>query len=143
MGADLFDGDVDAAPEPATPATDPPAASELNGEAKDVPAADEPAADPPADDDEWTHETIVFLGDTLEVRKPTQQALAAFSLATSKHVTPQMRNDMTGLFITRHLSEESYSRVFSRLMDPDDEEYTLESIGALMKSIVELATPAS
>ena len=108
----------------------------------DEPAGDElevtaPASDEPA---EWTHETIEFLGDTLQVRKPTQQAMAAFSLATSKYVTPQVRNDMTGMFISRHMSPDSYSQVFSRLMDPDDEDYTVDSIGALMRTIVELAS---
>lgn len=86
----------------------------------------------------WPHQTIEFLGDTLEVRKPTEQALAAYSLASSKYVSMTTRNDMTGLFIARHLSPDSYERVFSRLMDPDDHEYTIDSIGQLMRSIVEL-----
>ena len=115
---------------------------ELDG--ADVPAED----DRPLDVDveatteapEWTHETVEFLGDTLQVRKPTQQAMAAFSLSTSKYVAAQMRNDMTGLFISRHLSPSSYERVFGRLMDPDDESYTVETIGNLMRAIVELTT---
>lgn len=92
----------------------------------------------PEAEDTWKHETIEFLGDTLNVRKPTEQALAAYSLASSKYVAMNIRNDMTGLFIARHLSPESYERVFSRLMDPDDPEYTLDTIGALMRSVVEL-----
>lgn len=89
--------------------------------------------------DEWAHEWIEFGGDRLSVRKPTQQALAAYSLAMSKFVPSQMRNDITGLFISRHMSPESYERVFSRLMDPDDTEYTVSTIGEVMKQIVELA----
>lgn len=82
---------------------------------------------------------IVFKGDKLGVKIPTQQALAAFSLSTSKYVDSSVRNDMTGLFISRHLSPDSYAQVFSRLMDPDDEEYSVESIGELMRAIVELS----
>ena len=101
-------------------------------------AVDDSVVVEPEDDDAWTHEKIEFLGDTLEVRKPTEQALAAYSLATSKYVSMQIRNDMTGLFISRHLSPASYERVFSRLMDPDDDQYTIETIGLLMRSVVEL-----
>ena len=83
--------------------------------------------------------TLEFKGDTLQVRVPSQQALAAFSLSTSKYISSQTRNDMTGMFINRHLSPESYEQVFSRLMDPDDNDYTIETIGELMRSIVELS----
>lgn len=86
-----------------------------------------------------SYESLSFKGDDLQVRVPSQQALAAFSLSTSKYISSQVRNDMTGMFINRHLSPESYEQVFSRLMDPDDEDYTVESIGELMRSIVELS----
>jgi len=82
---------------------------------------------------------LEFNGDTLQVRPPSQQALAAFSLGTSKHVPSNTRNDLTGLFISRHLSPESYERVFDRLMNPEDPDYTIDSIGELMRSIVELS----
>lgn len=86
-----------------------------------------------------SYRELEFKGDSLQVRKPSVQALAAFSLATSKYVNSQIRNDMTGMFINRHLSPESYERVFSRLMDPDDDSYTVESIGELMRGVVELS----
>ena len=82
---------------------------------------------------------LEFNGDTLLVRSPSQQALAAFSLGTSKHVPSNMRNDLTGLFISNHLAPASYERVFSRLMDPDDLSYDINSIGDLMRTIVELS----
>ena len=82
---------------------------------------------------------LEFNGDTLLVRSPSQQALAAFSLGTSKHVPSNMRNDLTGLFISNHLAPASYERVFSRLMDPTDDQYDVESIGTLMRLIVELS----
>jgi hypothetical protein len=92
-----------------------------------------------AEDDVATKfQELEFKGDTLHARKPTQQALAAFTLATSKYVSTTMRNDMTGLFISRHLSPESYEQVFSRLMDPDDPDYTVETIGELMRGVVDL-----
>lgn len=98
------------------------------------------ADDAPADDaDETSYRDMTFKGDKLSVRVPSQQALAAFSLSTSKHIGSNVRNDMTGLFINRHLSPEAYEQVFSRLMDPDDGDYTVESIGELMRAIVELA----
>lgn len=87
-------------------------------------------------DEPWDHETIEFRGDTLNVRKPTDQALAGLSLSSSKYVKMTIRNDITGLFIARHLSPQSYDRVFSRLMDPDDENYTVETIGELMGAVV-------
>lgn len=96
-----------------------------------------------ADTDDDTPDTdytnLEYKGDKLQVRIPTQQALAAFSLSTSKYISGQVRNDMTGMFINRHLSPESYEQVFSRLMDPDDDDYTVESIGELMRHIVELS----
>lgn len=87
------------------------------------------------EDDGWRE--LEFHGDTLKVRPPTQQALAAFSLGTSKHVPSNTRNDLTGLFISRHLSPESYERVFDRLMDPEDSSYDINSIGELMRLVVE------
>jgi len=89
------------------------------------------------DDAGWRE--LEFNGDTLKVRPPSQQALAAFSLGTSKHVPSNTRNDLTGLFISRHLSPESYERVFDRLMNPEDPDYTIDSIGELMRAIVELS----
>lgn len=87
-------------------------------------------------DEPWDHETIDFRGDHLNVRKPTNQALAGLSLSSSKYVKMTTRNDITGLFIARHLSAQSYDRVFARLMDPDDPDYTVETIGELMGAIV-------
>ena len=92
-----------------------------------------------AEDAETSYSTLEYKGDKLQVRSPSQQALAAFSLSTSKYISSQVRNDMTGMFINNHLSPESYERVFSRLMDPDDDGYTVESIGELMRAIVELS----
>jgi len=114
----------------------------------DVPteeAVDEAVAAVAAGDEneEWEHEVIEFAGDTLHVRKPTQQALAAFSLASSKYVPTNVRTDMTGLFMVRHLSPDSYNRVFERLMDPDDSDYTLETIGKLVGAITESGKSAT
>lgn len=85
---------------------------------------------------DWPHARLNFMGDELGIRKPTQQALAGFSLASSKYVRMETKNDITGLFIARHLSPVSYGRVFSRLMDPDDTAYTVDTIGELMKAVV-------
>lgn len=86
---------------------------------------------------DWKHGSIEFEGDTLNIRKPTEQALTGFSLASSKFVPPSTRNDIAGLFVARHLSPLSYDQVMSRLMDPDDPDYTEETVGELMRLIVE------
>ncbi|UXE04400.1 tail assembly chaperone [Mycobacterium phage Funsized] len=90
----------------------------------------------------WAHGTLEFKGDTLGIRLPTRQALAAFSLASSKYVSLPVKNDLTGLFIARHLSPESYGRVFSRLMDPDEDDYDVETVGELFNAIVTAAVDA-
>lgn len=86
--------------------------------------------------EEWKYDYLEFQGDKLGIRLPTRQALAAFSLASSKYVSMGVKNDLTGLFIARHLSPESYGRVFSRLMDPDDAEYDVDTVGELFNAIV-------
>lgn len=83
----------------------------------------------------WEHQSLEFYGDKLEVRKPTQQALAAFGLASGKYVPAEIQNNFVGLFVKRHLSDESFERVFVRLLDPDDTEYTPKTIGELMRAI--------
>ncbi|ABD58141.1 hypothetical protein PBI_COOPER_24 [Mycobacterium phage Cooper] len=84
----------------------------------------------------WDYDYLEFEGDKLGIRLPTRQALAAFSLASSKYVSMGVKNDLTGLFIARHLSPESYGRVFSRLMDPDDAAYDVDTVGELFNAIV-------
>lgn len=87
----------------------------------------------------WEHDWLEFKGDKLGIRLPTRQALTAFSLASSKYVDMQVKNDLTGLFIARHLSPESYGRVFSRLIDPDENDYTVDAVGELFNAIVTAA----
>lgn len=86
--------------------------------------------------EKWDHDWLDFKGDKLGIRVPTRQALAAFSLASGKYVDIGVKNDLTGLFIARHLSPESYGRVFSRLMDPDEVDYTVDTVGELFNAIV-------
>lgn len=118
---------------------------------KSTPAA-VPAAEPAPEettatsgnqlDPDWPHERLEFLGDDLAVRVPTQQALAGFSLASSKYVPTEIKNDMTGLFISEHLGPDTYGRLMTRLMDPDDPDYTVETIGQIMREIVMLSVNA-
>lgn len=126
-----------------TPSTDS-AFVELAGDPAPAPApAPQPAAsEPPAPelDPDWPYERMEFLGDDLAVRVPTEQALAGFSLASSRYVPIEVRNDMTGLFISEHLGPETYGRLMRRLMDPDDPDYTTETIGRIMREIVTLRT---
>lgn len=87
-------------------------------------------------EDTWPHELLEFKGDTLQVRAPSDQALTAFSLASGRFVPMEIKNDIVGLFVSKHLSLQSYGHVFARLMDPDDEGYNPETIGELMRAIV-------
>lgn len=85
----------------------------------------------------WPHLTMEFYGDTLEVRSPSDQALAAFSLASGKYIPPQIQNNIIGLFVVKHLSEASYGRVNERMLDPDEPDYTAKTLGELMRKISE------
>lgn len=90
----------------------------------------------------WPYDMLEFKGDLLGIRLPDRKALAAFSLASSKYVSLGVKNDLTGLFIARHLSPESYGRVFSRLMDPDEDDYDVDTVGELFNAIVTAAVDA-
>lgn len=101
-----------------------------------------PAEDLPDLDPGWEHDRLELFGDNLAVRAPTQQALAGFSLSSSKYVPAEVKNDMTGLFIVEHLGPDSYGRIMQRLMNGDDENYTTETIGLIMRAIVDLTVSA-
>lgn len=92
--------------------------------------------------EQWPHDYLNFEGDKLEVRLPSEQALSAFSIGVSKYMPAEVQNDMVGLFIAKHLSPGSYSRVFARMMDPDDTTYTNQTIGQLMSSLSRAAMEA-
>lgn len=111
-------------------------------EKENLPATTDVDEDSPELDPDWDHDRITFANDDLAVRAPTSQALAGFSLASSKYVDASIRNDMTGLFIVEHLGPDSYGRVMRRLMDGDDPDYDADTIGVLMREIVMLTTRA-
>lgn len=85
--------------------------------------------------EQWPHDYLQFEGDRLEVRLPTEQALSAFSISVSKYMPAEVQNDMVGLFISKHLSPESYTHVLARMMDPDEPTYTNKTIGLLMGAV--------
>jgi hypothetical protein len=89
---------------------------------------------------DWPHQWIEFQGDRLAVRKPTTQAIAAYSLSLSRFVAPQIQNEISGLFMARHMSAETYARVMDRFMNGDDPDYNDKTVGELMRTIIELAT---
>lgn len=99
---------------------------------------------PPDDEDDedekpWEHETFEYAGETWEARRPTQEGLMAFALATSKFIDPAMQSNFMGLFIREHLSPASLSRVFERLISFEDTAFDQESVGEILKHIAELA----
>lgn len=85
--------------------------------------------------EQWPHDYLKFEGDQLEIRLPTEQALSAFSISVSKYMPAEVQNDMVGLFISKHLSPESYTHVLARMMDPDEPNYTNKTIGQLMGAV--------
>jgi hypothetical protein len=89
-------------------------------------------------DDGWEHERLEFRGDDLAVRKPTKAALSGVVLVSSKYVSMQTQNDVIGLFIARHVGPGSYGHVMSRMMDPDDSDYTDDTVMVLMNQIMNL-----
>ncbi|WAB09201.1 hypothetical protein SEA_LITTLEMUNCHKIN_25 [Gordonia phage LittleMunchkin] len=134
-GTPTSDAVFNDAPRPASEPTPPSEPGVIDGALEgDVVRKDEVAL--PGEEKPWGHELLEFKGDTLEVRAPTDQALTAFSLASGRYVPMEIKNDIVGLFVAKHLSPKSYGQVFTRLMDPDDDTYAPETIGELMRAIV-------
>ncbi len=89
-----------------------------------------------SDNDEpapWPHQTIEFAGQKLEVRKPDAQAMVAFTLVNGKGADPVVQMRVFSMFIRKHLSPDAFEDVIGRMMDPDDDEVSLEE---LMKALV-------
>ncbi|SHT85061.1 Uncharacterised protein [Mycobacteroides abscessus subsp. abscessus] len=94
---------------------------------------------PEALDPDWPYERLEYKGDNLAVRKPTIQALAAFQLSSGKFIDPERQTDITSLFMDRHLGPDTYDRIMTRLISPDEPEYTKASIGEIMGAVVRMA----
>lgn len=125
--------DVD--PDPFTP-PEPVAAAPT---AVELPSPPDPEPDPePADT--WAHEWLDFQGDRIAYRRPTAGALNAVALATGQYSTDQRRLKFTNMFLVNHLSDESYDQVITRAMNPDDADYTDDTLGELVGLIAESVT---
>jgi len=90
-------------------------------------------------DEGWEHERMEFRGDDLAIRKPKKSAVAGVLLVSSKHVRMDVQNDTIGLFIARHLGPISYGHVMSRMMNPDDDDYTDDTVMTLINQLMNLA----
>jgi len=83
---------------------------------------------------------VEFFGDKLRLRKPKSQSLNALSWASLPGVDPMTTNRVTGNFVKRHMSPESWERLFAdRLVDPDDPDCDEETIGKLITELCDLA----
>lgn len=133
---------VDAEPEPAEPVEVVAPKSKRKASAQ-VAKVEEKEPEPVAVvlDDGWEHERIEFHGDQLAIRKPTRQALSGFTMGVSKYVPVEVQNNIIGLFIAKHIAPESYGHVMWRMMDPDDTEYTDDTVGVLVREIIATANP--
>lgn len=85
---------------------------------------------------EWKHDWLDFKGDTLGIRVPKGSALQA--LGAARHNSLEFQDRLLNLFIAKHLSPESYERVFYRMINPDDEEFTTSDWGELINAIAEI-----
>lgn len=115
---------------------------ETNGEVAKVDSDVEEKGTPekkPSLDPDWEHDRFDYKGDNLAVRVPTMQALAAFQLSSSKYISSERQNDISGLFIDQHLGPDSYDRVMYRMMDGDDPDYDTKTIADLMGELVHRA----
>ncbi|TCN51783.1 hypothetical protein EV641_109174 [Rhodococcus sp. SMB37] len=113
--------------------SDAPEVIDLDESGEVAPAASAVAV---AEKEPWAHELLTdFYGEDWEVRKPTEQALAGFALAAGKYVPQKLQNDLVGLFIRNHMSEESHEHMYERLMDPDDASFTPATLGEMMREI--------
>jgi hypothetical protein len=92
--------------------------------------------------DSWAYETVEFADRTWEVRKPTDQALAGFALASGRFIDQATQNSVVGLFIKNHMSDASYDVLYARLLDPNDTEFDVSTIGGLMQAIATLGQDA-
>lgn len=90
-------------------------------------------------DEKWDYETAEFFGDTLHIRVPTTQAVSGLQLVGGKHTPDSVKANIFGLFIKNHLSPASYTRLFERLIDPNDPSYTPAAVGELMGTLVQRA----
>lgn len=91
------------------------------------------------DPEEWKYNWIDFHGDRLAVRTPTSAALTGYRLSQSGTNGEGFQIAATNRFITNHMSPESYARVIDRMVSPDEEEYTVDTLGELIDSIAEPA----
>lgn len=95
----------------------------------------EPGFEPEPD---WAYETIEFMGDKLNYRKPTPQALQSLYFGSSPRVAkrrPNMPGESAAGFLDMHLSEASFDRVLWRMMNPDDPDYTEQTVADLFKIV--------
>ncbi len=88
----------------------------------------------------WPHQTIELDGQIIQVRKPRPEALQAVALATSKYTPAQMQNNLIGLFVQNHISPLSYGRLMVRMLNPEDNSFTVEDFGRLFQAIAALET---
>lgn len=88
-------------------------------------------------DPDWKRDRLEFKGDLLAIRKPPRQALAA--LHHAQYGPEHIAAKLYGKLLNQILGPESYERAMDRMMDFDDPEYTVETLGELVKTVSEIA----
>lgn len=109
------------------------------------PTPDTPAADPAkwVHEGKWEHQWLDFKGDRLAVKTPRPSVANSVIMLRSPLVSEDDRGNIISSIIASHLSHESWGRVQFRNINPDETEYTLETIGELLEALVELSVEAA
>lgn len=71
------------------------------------------------DENPWPHETITYRGIELEVRRPSEAALIAVSMAGLPALGESGTMNVIGRFFALHFSPESLPVALTAMMDPD------------------------
>lgn len=77
----------------------------------------------------WKYDWVEFKGDKLAIRVPKGAALVGLEFA--KYHGEEAQQRVFGRFISRHVSDETFDRILDRMGNPDDEEYTTDTLGEL------------
>lgn len=127
---------------------------DYNGPAVVVDAPAEPTSEPTPDaqaadpakwvhEGKWDHQWLDFKGDRLAVKTPRPSVANSVIMLRSPLVSEDDRGNIISSIIASHLSHESWGRVQFRNINPDETEYTIETIGELLEALVELSVEAA
>lgn len=135
-------------PAPLAPAPAAPAAPAMHA-VQPAAAPESPADEPPIElkpepgwqhKGTWDHDWIDFHGDRLAIRIPSDAAREGYSIAAGPGSTGAEQLFYTRLFLQKHLSPESFIRIWDRHMTPGDQYEDGQMLKRLVQTMVEART---